>query len=58
MRNGSMKCEIILLPKFQKQILKCTQPAQTELFEDKGRYKQIISLCLESIPQYKKATHM
>ena len=58
MRHDSTKCEINLLPKFKKRILKCTQPAQTEVFEDKGRYKQIISLCLESIPQYKTATHI
>jgi len=59
MRHDSSKCEINLLHEIQEtKVLKYTQPAQTQVLEDKGRYKQTISSCLESIPQYKKATHM
>jgi len=43
MRHGSTKCEVILLHGIQgKKVLKCTQPAQTQVLEEKGRYKHTI----------------
>ena len=50
MGHDSTKCEINLLQEVQE---KCSQPAQTQVLEDKGRYKHTISRYLESIPQYK-----
>jgi hypothetical protein len=54
MRHVSTQCEINLLHEVQENVLKYKQPAQTQLLEDKGRYKHTISCYLESIPQYKK----
>jgi hypothetical protein len=38
------KCKINLLLEIQEKIIKCTEPTQKELLEDKGRSKHNITL--------------